>query len=136
MTKGSEPLKNSRRKLAKRKEPSKNSRRKLVLVGGLAIAGLYGLTNLLKDDVTKFKPWTGEQKAGAYRKCVSSARTRDGVTTCVANAFCQCATANYEARGTPYEEFTESLLGAVTSYADGRFGYFCTDVAKNQCSPE
>jgi hypothetical protein len=119
--------------MTKKVEPPKKSKGPLLLVGGLAIAGAYGLAQCLSDDAPKFKPWTGEQKASAYRKCVSSALARDGVTTCVANSFCQCATTNYESRGTPYEEFTGSLLGAVTSYADGTFGYFCTDVAKNQC---
>lgn len=122
--------------MTKKVEPPKKSKGTLLLVGGLAVAGAYSLAQCLSDDAPKFKPWTPEQRSSAYSMCVASARRRDGVTACIANAFCRCATANYESRATTYEEFTESMLHAVTSYADGRSGYFCTGVAESQCGRE
>ena len=104
-----------------------------VLGVGFAVV-VIGLYVSCGSSDRSFRKWTPSERESATARCEVRSLARDKVTPCIAQRFCACAVANYEARETSIREFQESLLPAVAAYAEpGSFGYFCTEVATSAC---
>ena len=100
-----------------------------LLVAGVVYAG-QGEEKASDRGGQRFE-WSPQERDKAADECRRQASAY-GESTCRVSAFCKCAVANYEMRGS-YRGFLDIAAPVAAYVRKGQSGYFCTSSAASTC---